>query len=196
MESYKVKTTYSRLEGALRPEAAVDPIKGLNYAIDQSKIGAKVTVTSADGKTVVESPVTDRYGSYLIDGLKADINPYTLKVDVPGYFTMNQKFELYSDVRGEIVGKRIRYNLPIAVAGDTNKDNVIDILDALAVQTYWGTNKASADFNFDKVVDAKDMNYVVKNYGLQNPTVENAPKAKTSYKGATLDTVLSQLGLQ
>ncbi|MEH7451180.1 S8 family serine peptidase [Gottfriedia acidiceleris] len=196
MESYKVKTMYSRLEGALRPEAAVDPIKGLNYAIDQSKIGAKVTVTSADGKTVVESPVTDRYGSYLIDGLKADKNPYALKVDVPGYFTMNQKFELYSDVRGEIVGKRIRYNLPIAAAGDTNKDNVIDILDALAVQTYWGTNKASADFNFDKVVDAKDMNYVVKNYGLQNPTVENAPKAKTSYKGATLDTVLSQLGLK
>jgi hypothetical protein len=109
---------------------------------------------------------------------------------------MSQNFEMYSDVRGEIVGKRLKYNLPIAAAGDTNKDNVIDILYALAVQTYWGTNKASADFNFDKVVDAKDMDYIVQNYGLQNPTVKNVPKAKTSYKGATLDTVLSQLGLK
>ncbi|PGM58291.1 dockerin type I domain-containing protein [Bacillus sp. AFS053548] len=48
-------------------------------------------------------------------------------------------------------------------AGDANKDNVIDVLDALQVLTYLSTNKASADFNFDKIVDAKDMNYVVKN---------------------------------
>ncbi|PNB76480.1 hypothetical protein C1X30_33495, partial [Pseudomonas sp. FW305-BF6] len=66
----------------------------------------------------------------------------------------------------------------------------------LAVQTYWGTNKASADINFDKVVDKKDMDFIVKNFELKNPTVSNAPKPKTSYKGATLDTVLSQLGLK
>ncbi|MES9684996.1 hypothetical protein ABWK22_19260, partial [Gottfriedia acidiceleris] len=66
---------------------------------------------------------------------------------------------------------------------------------ALAVQTYWGTNKASADFNFDKVVDAKDMDYVVKNFGLQNSTVPSPPKAKKSYKGATLDSILTDLGL-
>ncbi|WP_129690237.1 dockerin type I domain-containing protein [Gottfriedia acidiceleris] len=81
-------------------------------------------------------------------------------------------------------------------AGDANKDNVIDVLDALKVQTFWGTNKASADFNFDKVVDAKDMNYVVKNFGLRNSSVPNAPKAKTSYKGATLESILTKLGLK
>ncbi|WP_286131745.1 dockerin type I domain-containing protein [Bacillus sp. FJAT-25509] len=83
-----------------------------------------------------------------------------------------------------------------AKAGDTNKDNVIGILDALNIQTYWGTNKVSADLNFDGVVNKKDMDYVIKNLGLQNSTVPNLPKAKISYKGVTLDDVLTQLGLK
>ncbi|QKE76188.1 hypothetical protein HPK19_24830 (plasmid) [Arthrobacter citreus] len=109
---------------------------------------------------------------------------------------MNKQVVLSNNVRGEVVGKRLAFNLPTAAAGDVNKDNVIDILDALAVQTYWGTNKATADFNFDKVVDKKDMDYIIENFGLKNPTVSNAPKAKTAYKGVTLDNVLTQLGLQ
>ncbi len=124
----------------------------------------------------------------------ADNNVYTVKVDVPGHFTMYKQLVLSDEVRGELVGKELRDSLPLASAGDANKDNVIDILDALTVQTYWGTNKASADFNFDKVVDKKDLNYLIKNFGLQNRTVTNAPKAKTSYKGVTLDSILSQLG--
>ncbi|MGG2026533.1 dockerin type I domain-containing protein [Gottfriedia sp. S16(2024)] len=69
-----------------------------------------------------------------------------------------------------------------AKAGDTNKDNVIVILDALNIQLYWGTNKVSADLNFYGVVNKKDMDYVIKNLGLHNSTVLNPPKAKTSYK--------------
>jgi hypothetical protein len=105
----------------------------------------------------------------------------------------------YDVIRGEKRG--INYVitkdlLPLAAAGDTNKDNVIDIMDALTVQAYWGTSNPSADFNFDKIVDAKDMNYVVKNFGLKNTTVSNAPNAKKTYKGATLDSVLTKLGLK
>lgn len=40
------------------------------------------------------------------------------------------------------------------------------------------------------------MDYVIKNYGLQNGSVPNAPRAKEKYKGVTLDMVLSQLGLK
>lgn len=196
MESYKVKPTLSRLEGAVQVEGAKNPTTGETiYSLDQSKIGAKVTVTSYDGKTVVEAS-TDKNGSYIVDGLKADKDAYTLTVDVPGHFTMNKQFEMYNDVRGEVVGKRIKFNLSTAAAGDVNKDDVIDVLDALAVQTYWGTNKASADFNFDKVIDSKDMNYIIKNFGLQNPTVEDAPKVKMTYNGATLESILTQLGLK
>ena len=53
-----------------------------------------------------------------------------------------------------------------------------------------------SDFNFDKVVDKKDMDYIVKNFGLRNSTVPDAPKAKSSYKGVTLDQILNELGLK
>ncbi|TDL66575.1 hypothetical protein E2R56_21165 [Rhodococcus qingshengii] len=197
MEGYKTKSDVSKLEGSLQLEGSIDSSTGqMNYDLEQRSIGAKVTVTSYDGKTIVEAPITNKNGDYIADGLKADKNAYTVKVDVPGHFTMYKQLVLSDEVRGELVGKELRDYLPLAAAGDANKDHVIDILDALAVQTYWGTNKASADFNFDKVVDKKDLDYIIKNYRLQNRTVPNAPKAKTSYKGATLDSVLRQLGLK
>ncbi|MEH6936742.1 S8 family serine peptidase [Bacillus sp. JJ664] len=196
MESIKINTDYSFVQGSVQVEGAKDSTGQPNYSIDLSKIGAKVSVTSYDGKTTVDAPILTKYGQYSADGFKAEVNPYTVTVDVPGHFTMNKQFVLADEVRGEIVGKRLSWNLSVAAAGDVNKDNVIDVLDALAVQTYWGTNKASADFNFDKVVDKKDMDYIVKNFGLQNPTVTDAPKAKSSYKGVSLDGVLGQLGLK
>jgi len=197
MENFKIKPTYSRIQGVLQVEGGNDPVTGeMNYAIDFSKANAKVTVTSYDGKNVIDVPIIDKYGSYNADGIKPDKNAYTLTVNVPGHFTMNQKVVLSDEVRGETLGKWYRYSLSTAAAGDVNKDNVIDVLDAIELQDFWGTNKASADFNFDKVVDSKDMNYVVKNFGLQNPTVDNAPKAKNSYKGKTLESILKELGMK
>ncbi|MFB7138838.1 S8 family serine peptidase [Gottfriedia sp. NPDC056225] len=195
MESYKIKNTYSKIDGSLKLEGTINPANGQpNYALDQSVIGAKVTVTSYDGKTIVQ-PTINKSGQFSAEGLKAEPKPYTYKVDVPGHFTMNRQVLLSDEVRGENLGKRYNVSLLTAAAGDVNKDDVIDVLDALAVQTYWGTNKATADFNFDKVVDKKDMDFVVRNYGLQNPTVDKAPKPKTTYKGATLDSILKDLGL-
>ncbi|MGG0175691.1 S8 family serine peptidase [Gottfriedia acidiceleris] len=197
IEGYNVKPTVSKLTGTLQVEGAKNPLTGeTNYAIDQSKLGAKITLTSYDGKTVLQTPITSKQGDYAFDGVKVDNKPYTLSVNVPGHFTMNQTMNtLFDNIRGDLIGKQLRYLLDVAPAGDANKDDVIDVLDALAVQTYWGTNKASADFNFDKVVDAKDMDYVVKNFGLQNSTVPNPPNAKKSYKGATLDSIFTELGL-
>ncbi|PGZ93114.1 S8 family serine peptidase [Bacillus sp. AFS029533] len=197
MESYKLKYAYSRLDAFLQLEGTIDPTTNqLNYALDQTVIGAKVTVTSYDGKTTIDAPIKNKSGQYIAEGIKADSKPFTVKVDVPGHFTMTRKMNLADDVRGEIVGKRMNWNLTRAAAGDVNKDNVIDILDAIAVQTYWGTNNATTDFNFDKVVDKKDMSYIVKNFGLQNPTVDNAPKPKTTNKEKTLDSILKDLGLE
>jgi hypothetical protein len=70
------------------------------------------------------------------------------------------------------------------------------VKDALYIQTYWGTNKRAADINYDGVVDAKDMQYVINNYLMQNPWNDNSPKAATKYKGETLDDVLQALGLE
>ncbi|MGG2026004.1 S8 family serine peptidase [Gottfriedia sp. S16(2024)] len=196
METYKIKEAQSRVDGAILSEGSIDPSTGqTNYAIDQSKIAAKVTVTSYDGNTTVEAPISNKNGQYIAEGIKADNKPYTVKVDIPGHFTMYRKMNLSDNVRGELVGKRINWNLTRAAAGDVNKDNVIDILDAIAVETYWGTDNNTADFNFDKVVDGKDMAFIMKNFGLQNSTVDNAPKPKTTNKGKTLEDILKDLGL-
>ncbi|XZF76716.1 S8 family serine peptidase [Bacillus sp. AL-1R] len=195
METYKIKQAYSKLDGILKLEGTINPTTGkTNSTIDQSKIGAKVTITSYDGKTTVQ-PIINKSGQYSAEGMKADQKAYTYKVDVPGHFTMNRQVLLSEEVRGETLGKRYNLVFPTTAAGDVNKDDVIDILDALTIQTYWGTNKATADINFDKVIDKKDMDYIIKNFGLQNPTVNKAPKPKTTYKGATLDSILSDLGL-
>ncbi|MES9684688.1 S8 family serine peptidase, partial [Gottfriedia acidiceleris] len=197
MESFNLKQTFSRLEGQMKLEGAIDPKTGqTNWALDQQKIGAKVTVTSYDGKNVADAFFINKNGNYVADELNADPKPYTLKVDVPGHFTMSKSLVISDEVRGETLGRRLGFNLAVAAAGDTNKDNVIDILDALNIETYWGTNKSGSDLNFDGVVNKKDMDYVVKNYGLQNPTVSDSPKAKSSYKGITLDDVLNKLGLK
>jgi subtilisin family serine protease len=195
MEALNLKQTYSRLEGQMKLEGTIDSTTGqMNWALDQQKIGAKVTVTSYDGNTVTDAFFTNKNGNYVADPLNADTKPYTIKVDVPGHFTMYKSLVLSDEVRGETLGRRLNYGLLQAKAGDANKDNVIDILDALYLQTYWGTNQSGADLNFDGVVNKKDMDFVVKNFGLQNSTVPNPPKAKKSYKGVTLDEVLSQLG--
>ena len=195
-ETISLKQTYSRLEGSMKVEGTVNPATNqTNWSINQQNIGAKVTVTSYDG-TVLNAHFTNKNGSYAVDGIKPDAKSYTITVDVPGHFTMNKSLLLSDEVQGEQLGKRLGFNLATAAAGDTNKDNVIDILDALNIQTYWGTNKVGSDLNFDGVVNKKDMDYVVKNFGLQNSTVPNPPKAKTTYKGVTLDNVLTQLGLK
>jgi hypothetical protein len=83
-----------------------------------------------------------------------------------------------------------------AAAGDVNKDDVIDIMDALAIQKDWGTNNRSSDINFDGIVDAKDLAFVEKNFLKQNLEVDNAPKPINQYKGKTLSDIKSALGIK
>ncbi|PFH92643.1 dockerin type I domain-containing protein [Bacillus sp. AFS088145] len=199
VEYFNYNATVSRVSSYMNLEGTIDPATGgLNTKINQKNVGENVSITSDDGQINLQTPIKSSGGDYTFDGLKINQN-YTIKVDVPGHFTMYNTVKPYDVIRGEKRG--INYVitkdlLPAAAAGDTNKDNVIDIMDALTVQTYWGTSNPSADFNFDKIVDAKDMNYVVKNFGLKNSTVSNAPNAKKTYKGATLDNVLTKLGLK
>ncbi|MEH7356383.1 S8 family serine peptidase [Neobacillus drentensis] len=197
-ELFDVKAKVSKLVGAVNVEGAKDPTTGQPIsAIDHRTLGTKVTLTSFDGNTVLEGKDLTKGGEYTLDGIKVDQNPYTIKVDVPGHFTMYRSMDYLSDVvRGELVGKYFRDNLDMALAGDINKDNVIDVLDAIELQKNWGTNHTASDLNFDKTVDKKDMYYIIKNFGASNPTVKNAPNAKTTHQGASLDSILSQLGLK
>jgi len=197
-ELFDVKAKVSKLVGSVQVEGAKNPTTGQAISsIDHRTLGTKITITSDDGNTVLEGQELTKGGEYTIDGIKVDQNPYTIKVDVPGHFTMYRTMDYISDtIRGELIGKFMRDTLDVALAGDVNKDNVIDVLDAIEVQKNWGTNNASSDLNFDKIVDSKDMYYIIKNYGASNPTVKNAPNPKKTHQGASLDSILSQLGLK
>lgn len=82
-----------------------------------------------------------------------------------------------------------------ATPGDANKDNVIDVLDALYVEQHWGKNERSADINFYKTVDDKDIAYIQKNYLKKNPSAKTTPEPKERVEGTTLSDFLTRLGL-
>ncbi|ODG92990.1 hypothetical protein BED47_17350 [Gottfriedia luciferensis] len=164
---------------------------------DYTTAGIKAYVQDKDGKTY--NGTIAKNGQFYVNGLPITHDDMSIVFDVPGHFTTYTDFHgMYGNLDGEEYGVSgyIGSDVYTATAGDVNKDNVIDIMDALAIQTYWGTNKRSADINGDGTVDVNDFAYVYYNYGLGNPTNPNPnPKAKKTYKGQTLESIIKQLGL-
>ncbi|MGG2025870.1 S8 family serine peptidase [Gottfriedia sp. S16(2024)] len=198
---FYVTPTYSLMRGAVQAEGLMK-FNGLEpemKQLDYTKAGTKISVTDSKGK---EYGVTDQLGyadtaqSAFRTRLPLTDDTFTQKIDVPGHFTFTKDFTVGYKEDGKVTAGSKPVNYEYVPGGDVNKDNVIDVNDALYIQTYWGTNKRDADINYDGVVDAKDMQYVINNYMMQNPWNENSPKAVKKYKGKTLDDVLQALGLE
>ncbi|MCM3594817.1 dockerin type I domain-containing protein [Metabacillus idriensis] len=98
------------------------------------------------------------------------------------------------EYKGVLYGKSTSVHSELT-AGDVNQDNVIDVLDAIAIQEAWNTNNRAADIDFNGTVDSKDISYVKKNYFLQNSDVENAPAPTKTKDGKTLESILKELGV-
>ncbi|WP_088070652.1 S8 family serine peptidase [Gottfriedia luciferensis] len=193
---FQLKPRFNRVQGNILPEGYMvqngDQLPYLGYR-DWNKVGTKFNVTngdfSLDGTNLISSG-----GKFNIEPLPLNKDAYTFEVNVPGHFITKKTQKFGFEYKGESYGKSDSININL-VAGDVNQDNVIDVLDALAIQTYWGTNNRSADINFDGKVDAKDFAFVEKNYLKQNASVQNAPTPKTISDNQTLETIKSQLGL-
>ncbi|SFD48852.1 S8 family serine peptidase [Bacillus sp. UNCCL81] len=189
--------SFSSVISYIHPESFQNADGTLKKA-DYTKIGANVTIVDSKGKSYTGT--MDSIGQFYITGLPVTKDEFTVITDIPGHFNTYGKFDrVYNTMDGFMygIGKRIgTETVDKATAGDINKDNVIDLNDALAIETYWGTNKRSADINFDGTVDAKDFAFVEKNYLMQNPAVDNAPKPVKNSKGKTIDTIKSELGIQ
>lgn len=194
---YQVERTYSFMKSWVYGEAFMLPQLDEPSTLDYVKAGAKVKVTDEAGKEYPNTFGTNSgFPWHFTSNLPVTDKSFTLEVDIPGHFTVKKTFTIGLKENGEVkpYSKALYYeNAP---AGDVNKDNVIDVKDALYIQTYWDTNKRAADINYDGVVDAKDMQYVINNYLMQNPWNDNSPKAASKYKGKTLDDVLVALGLE
>ncbi|QKE72149.1 S8 family serine peptidase [Arthrobacter citreus] len=187
-------SAYSTATAKLNAEALLNANGSFNFSIDYTTIGADVK--AKDSKGILYNGEVQKNGNVVFNKLPISEQVYTVIVDVPGHFTTYTPMEIGRKDREINIGENISYPTVREYAGDINRDNVIDLMDALYLQTYWGTSKRSADLNFDKKVDAKDFALFEKNYLLQNQYVENAPKPVQKYKGKTLEDIKSELGLK
>ncbi|MFF2876397.1 S8 family serine peptidase [Gottfriedia sp. NPDC057991] len=164
---------------------------------DYSKFGGTYTIIDSKGKEY-KTTTLDKNAQFDIKGVDVSKDDYTFVQDIPGHFKTYGKFRRYGELDGQLYGVNNRLGVETndrAIGGDVNKDNVIDINDAIYIQTYWNTNKREADINFDGTVDAKDFAFVEKNYLMQNPDIPAAPKPVKKYKGKTIEGIKNELGL-
>ncbi|KQL40197.1 hypothetical protein AN960_06890 [Bacillus sp. FJAT-25509] len=203
VESY-VKPSFSQLTFSPIAEGLHYTYDGINLNMrDYTNIGASAYVTDANNKlyngTITSYPITSpAYGTYLWP--KATIKlPVTNKemmftIHVPGHFKYSRPFTLFKQAGDQYRGEWNNiYGEVQLEAGDVNGDQVVDVMDAIYMQTYWGTNKRAADINFDGKVDLTDFALIEKNYKLKNPSMTNAPSPKLKYKGLTLEKVKAEL---
>ncbi|PGL67417.1 hypothetical protein CN925_19585 [Bacillus sp. AFS055030] len=164
-----------------------------NSTIDYTTIGATMKVKGTNG--VIYDGTIEKNGNVTFKGLPASVQKYTVIMDIPGHFTTYTPLEIGRTDWGINIGEaNPSYPTIGAKPGDINKDNVIDVMDAIYIQTYWGTNKRSADINFDGIVDGKDLAFVENNYLIQNPFVTVSSKPVKKFKGSTLESIKSDLG--
>ncbi len=195
---------FSQANGSIAPEAFEADAKGTLKSQDYTKIGAKVSVVDRQGNKYEGS--LNKYGGFAVRGLPVTRENFTVIQDIPGHFTTYNQFgNFYRTLDGEDYGEYRVLSRPNeiedATAGDVNKDNVIDIMDAVEIANSFGVHtddanyNRNADINFDGVVDEKDFAFVESNYMMQNPTVKNAPKPVKKMKGKTLEDIKKDLGI-
>lgn len=197
---YKDKPFYvlpkqSTVNGVVVPEAfLISGANPINTKFDYSKIGAQVYAKDANGKTYNGNSIT-KSSYFTIDNLPLSNKDYDIFVKVPGHLASKVSAKLVRDFDGDLAGALKLVEMDKNRAGDANGDNVIDVMDAIYLQVYWGTNKRAADINFDGVVDEKDFAFVEKNYLMQNTSIANSPAPKKKYKSQTIESVKKDLGI-
>ncbi|MGL5381330.1 S8 family serine peptidase [Clostridium sp.] len=139
---------------------------------------------------------------YIAQDLPTSKEEYKVVTDLPGHFRKEAKFIPSRMVNGETLGK-VYYLLGsefynYALAGDVNKDDVIDIHDALEVEKYYGQkvdyNEVPVDFNFDGIVDCDDLDFIIFNFLRGNEQNSSKKTPEASYNGRTLEDIIKSTG--
>lgn len=136
-------------------------------------------------------------GDIQINDIPANVENVEVEVKVPGHFpTKLQVNELNDLIDSKYAGSLINLPNTFLTPGDINGDNVIDVMDAVEIKKYWGTDNRSADINFDGIVNKQDMWSVYLNYLAKNPTTLNVPQPIETYNGQTLQDIMNELGIK
>jgi uncharacterized repeat protein (TIGR01451 family) len=198
---YRVERTHSILKSWVYGEAFRVPVYPVLDEplgnVDYVQAGAKVKVTDETGNEYANTFGSDSGFAWSVRSkLPLTDKPFTLEVDLPGHFTVKKTFTVGLKEDGEIKPFTKTQYYQSAPAGDVNKDDVIDVKDALSIQSNWNTDKREADINFDGVVDSKDMQFIIKNFLMQNPWGNNSPEPVKTHNGHSLESVLEELNIQ
>ncbi|WP_078379815.1 S8 family serine peptidase [Sutcliffiella halmapala] len=197
--NFEVQPDFSRAYGHVTPKGFY--IEGSNGGSgyyerkDWSKVGATVKLYSQTGEVFDGTPYIDQAAQYHIPKIPLSKDPYTVEFIVPGHFITKSEQLIGFEHNGKLYGRAHHILSHDIVAGDVNGDGVIDIYDALEIQEHWGSDSRNPDINFDGVVDAKDIHYVVTNYLKVNPSQDNTPTPKEEANGKTLEDILKALNV-
>ncbi|MBX9975074.1 S8 family serine peptidase [Cytobacillus firmus] len=183
----KVSAGYLGAEGLAAEDGRFDK------TIDYTTVGA--TVKLKDTKGTFYPATIGKDGVIDMGKLPVSEHKYTVIIDVPGHYTTYTPLYIGRNEHGIDIGEQINYTTAISKPGDINKDNTIDILDAILLQKHWGTNDRNTDINFDGTTDVKDFKLLEKYYLTENDFVLETPEPQTEANGKTIDTIKKDLGI-
>ncbi len=132
-------------------------------AINEVYLDGALQSSSTTANTYGREITRIRYGLVAI-GAGAQTNPLDLWLD---------RATISSTRVGPLSGSTT------ALAGDTNSDGKVDIVDLSTLLSRWGTNYAGADFNKDLTVNIFDLSILLSNYGKTSPPPTGTPINQT-----------------
>lgn len=151
-------------------EAATDPhteiageISGqVLYAQSDKPVEAQLTLTRIDAEMEAVGATVNADGSFVL----SDLSPgdYRLEASAPGFLSALAELTLDGGSPVELPAVTLR-------AGDTNRDNAIDIQDVALVAANFDAPAVvlEADLNGDGWVDIRDLSLVGAQFGLIGP---------------------------
>ncbi|WP_308636840.1 S8 family serine peptidase [Paenibacillus silvisoli] len=193
IDGFKVMPSHSLLTTQLWPEAFMtfyEDYADLDWSKDYAQLGAKAYARDRDGNRIEGEIGTS--GAVIIHDIPVEDGYTDVYVEVPGHLTSKLPVKLGRTMFGEFIGSDtfVASKQPLALAGDVNNDDIIDILDAEQVAKQYD-KRADApyrieDLNQDGVVDAKDMQYIVDNFLEVGPEQAGTTPQETIH-GKTLE---------
>ncbi|MCP3738262.1 Fn3-like domain-containing protein [Rossellomorea sp. BNER] len=183
----KINAGYLGAEGLATEDGRFDK------SIDYTTVGATVQLKGSDGKIYPASVGKD--GVIDMGKLPISVNEYTVIINVPGHYTTYTPLYVGHEENGIDIGEYINYITAISKPGDINKDNTVDIHDAILLQQHWETDYRNSDINFDGTTDEKDFKHLEKYYLTENDFVLDTPDPQSESNGKTIDTIKKDLGI-
>ncbi|UAL51533.1 S8 family serine peptidase [Metabacillus dongyingensis] len=196
LERFNFISKHSQVTGSISPEAFLTSGGYLENKNDYSKMGFRVYAKAADGSTY---PGTiDERGQFKIPGIPVSKDFHTVYIEANGHTITATKVMLSKPVDGKLYGISQRINPNTNLAGDINRDEMIDIRDLeIAVNHYGKTNPSNPNLDIDQdgIVGETDVRFIEKNFLAIGALAPEKAKPKEKIGKNGLAEFLKKIGL-